>query len=111
MKKAEDEIHRSFCSAYAEAVLRFVKDGRNGDVVFDEATQRFNAVTVAAEVSPTQCDWWVGSDWPSFVGPIGCRIDARDPQFSEAALHHEIVFALAKSPTGKRMSRILAGLD
>ncbi|WP_428311815.1 hypothetical protein [Hydrocarboniphaga sp.] len=109
--KTEDTIHRSFCSAYAEAVLRFVVEGRNGDVVFDQATQQFNAIVVAADVPPTHCEWWVGKDWTSFVGPIGCRIDARDPQFSDSALRHEIVFALAKSPTGKRMSRILAGLD
>jgi len=109
--KPDEEIHRSFCAAYAEAVLRFVQHGRNGDVVFDAATQRFQARTVEAGVAPTQCQWWVGSDWPSFVGPLSCRIDARHPQFSEKLLSHEIVFALAKSPTGKRMSRILAGLD
>lgn len=109
--KIEDEIHRSFCTAYTEAVLRFVKEGSNGDVVFDEATQRFQARTVAAGVPPTQCEWWVGKDWPSFVGPLTCRIDASHPQFSEKLLSNEIVFALAKSPTGKRMSRILAGLD
>lgn len=109
--KPDDSIHRSFCSAYADAVLRYLADGSNGDVVYDAATQRFHAITVAAEVSPTQCEWWVGSDWTSFVGPLGCRIDPRHTPFSEAALRHEIVFALAKSPTGKRMSRILAGLD
>ena len=107
----DDEIHRSFCAAYAEAVLRFVKENRNGDVVFDAVVRRFQASTVAADVAPAQCQWWVGSDWPSFVGPLSCRIDARHPQFSEKRLSHEIVFALAKSPTGKRMSRILAGLD
>lgn len=109
--KLDDEIHRSFCAAYAEAVLRFVKDGSNGDVVFDTQTQRFQARIVAAGLSPAHCEWWVGDDWPSFVGPLTCRIDASHPQFSEKLLGHEIVFALAKSPTGKRMSRILAGLD
>ncbi|MDB5968774.1 MAG: hypothetical protein JWQ90_1224 [Hydrocarboniphaga sp.] len=48
--KAEDEIHRSFCSAYAEAVLRFVKDGVNGDVVFDAESRRFQAKSVKAGV-------------------------------------------------------------
>ena len=109
--KVEDEIHRSFCLAYAEAVLRFVKEGINGDVVFDEGTRRFQAKAVKAGVSPTHCEWWVGSDWPSFVGPLTCRIDASHPQFSEKLLSSEIIFALTKSPTGKRMSRILAGLD
>ncbi len=109
--KIDDEIHRSFCAAYAEAVIRFVKEGVNGDVVFDAEARRFKAIAVNAELSPTLCEWWVGDDWPSFVGPLTCRIDARHPQFSEKLLIHEIVFALAKSPTGKRMSRILAGLD
>lgn len=109
--KIEDEIHRSFCSAYADAVLRFVVEGKNGDVVFDEGTKVFVAKTVAASVPPMNCDWWVGKDWPSFVGPLSCRTDASNPKFSEQALRDEIEFALAKSATGRRMSRILAGLD
>ena len=67
--KIDDEIHRSFCEAYADAVLRFVKDGVNGDVVFDETAKVFVAKPVAANVAPMSCDWWVGEDWPSFVGP------------------------------------------
>lgn len=109
--KIDDEIHRSFCAAYAEAVLSFVKEGVNGDIVFDAATQRFHARVVAAGTSPSRCEWWVGKDWTSFVGPLSCRIDPAHEKFSEQLLSHEIVFALAKSPTGKRMSRILAGLD
>ena len=109
--KVEDEIHRSFCSAYADAVLRFVMEGKNGDVVFDETSKVFVAKTVGPKVAPMACDWWVGEDWPSFVGPLTCRIDASSPKFSEKALREEIEFALAKSATGKRMSRILAGLD
>ena len=109
--KIEDEIHRSFCEAYADAVLVYVKDGVNGDVVFDEGAKVFKAKTVASGVDPMACDWWVGEDWPSFVGPLTCRIDASSPKFSEKVLRSEIVFALAKSATGKRMSRILAGLD
>jgi hypothetical protein len=53
----------------------------------------------------------VGSDWSSFVGPLTCAIDPKHEKFSEKILSNEIIFALAKSPTGKRMSRILAGLD
>jgi hypothetical protein len=109
--KGDDEIHRSFCTAYAEAVLRFVREGTNGDVVFDEATQRFHAKPIAASVPASHCDWWVGSDWPTFVGVLTCRIDPTHEQFSEKLLSNEIYFALVKSPTGKRMSRILAGLD
>lgn len=109
--KIDDAIHRSFCEAYTEAVLRYVKEGVNGDVVFDSATNLFVAKTVAAGVDPMACDWWVGEDWPSFVGPLTCRIDASSPKFSEKDLRNEVMFALAKSATGKRMSRILAGLD
>ncbi|TDU30676.1 hypothetical protein DFR24_0025 [Panacagrimonas perspica] len=109
--KIEEEIHHSFCEAYADAVLRFVKDGVNGDVVFDESAKAFVAKTVAANVPPMNCDWWVGDDWPSFVGPLACRTNASSPKFNEKMLHDEIVFALTKSTTGKRMSRILAGLD
>jgi hypothetical protein len=109
--KAEDHVHESFCTAYAEAVLRFVTKGINGDVVFDPHTQRFQAKTVDAEMPPSHCDWWVGSDWSSFVGPLTCPIEPTHPKFSEKTLSREIVFALARSPTGKRMSRILAGLD
>ncbi|GEM_PF-3145225 len=109
--KREDEIHRSFCAAYSEAVLRYVREGINGDVVFDVNTQRFQAKPVGAGVAPAHCEWWVGNDWQSFVGPLTCRTDAKHPRFSEKALSNEVIFALAKSPTGKRMSRILAGLD
>ena len=108
--KKEDPIHRSFCTAYAEAVLRFVCEGIHSDVVFDADAQQFVAHAVDAQKLPNQCEWWVGSDWPSFVGPLTCRRDAQHPQFSEKLLRYEIVFALAKSPTGKRMSRILAGI-
>ncbi len=109
--KDEEQIHRSFCTAYSEAVLRYVLQGTNSDVLFDTETQRFQSKTVSAAVSPAQCEWWVGKDWPSFVGPLTCRIDASHPQFSEKLLGIQIAFALARSPTGRRMSRILAGLD
>lgn len=107
----EEQIHRSFCSVYSDAVLLYVKQGINSDVVFDAGTQRFQSRIIKTEVPPAQCEWWVGSDWPSFVGPLTCRIDASHPQFSEKLLGIQIAFALARSPTGKRMSRILAGLD
>lgn len=109
--KVEEQIHRSFCTAYSDAVLLYVRQGTNSDVVFNAETQRFQSRMVSAEISPAQCEWWVGSDWPSFVGPLTCRIDAKHPQFSEKLLGIQIAFALARSPTGRRMSRILAGLD
>jgi hypothetical protein len=109
--KSEDTIHRSFCQAYAQAVLRYLREGLNSDVVFDAETQSFQAMPVAASVPPSHCEWWVGSDWSSFVGPLTCAIDPKHEKFSEKILSNEIIFALAKSPTGKRMSRILAGLD
>ena len=108
---AEEQIHRSFCSEYSNAVLLYVKQGINSDVVFDSGTQRFRSRVVEAGVSPSQCEWWVGRDWPSFVGPLSCRIDANHSGFSEKLLGIQIAFALARSPTGRRMSRILAGLD
>ncbi len=107
---SEDSIHRSFCTAYAQAVLRYLREGVNSDVSFDATSQQFEAKPVAANVPPSHCDWWVGKDWPSFVGPLTCVIDPAHEKYSEKILGHEIVFALAKSPTGKRMSRILAGL-
>lgn len=109
--KAEQLAHESFCSAYADAVLRFVLEGQNGDVTYDAATQRFASKTVAPGTPPSHCDWWVGKDWPSFVGPLECPADPRNPKFSGKALHGAIVLALTKSATGKRMSRILAGFD
>lgn len=109
--KSEEQIHRSFCTVYSEAVLLYVKQGINSDVVFDTGTQRFQSEIVKAGVSPAQCEWWVGNDWRSFVGPLTCRINASHPQFSEKLLGIQIAFALARSPTGRRMSRILAGLD
>ena len=109
--KSEDAIHRSFCAAYTQAVLCYLREGINWDVVFDAETQSFRAVPIAASVPPAHCEWWVGSDWPSFVGPLSCHTEPKHAQFSEKLLSNEIIFALAKSPTGKRMSRILAGLD
>lgn len=107
----DEQIHQSFCSEYSSAVARYVQQGVNSDVVFDPSTQRFQSRVVDARVSPGQCDWWVGSDWASFVGPLTCRTDASHPKFSEKLLLTQIAFALARSPTGRRMSRILAGLD
>ena len=109
--KIEEQIHRSFCTVYSEAVLLYVQQGANSDVVFDAGTQRFQSKIVKTGISPAQCDWWVGSDWPSFVGPLTCRIDSRHTQFSEKLLCIQNALALARSPTGRRMSRILAGLD
>lgn len=109
--KDEQQVHQSFCSVYAEAVVRFVTEGRNGDVVYDAKSLRFELKDVAPGRSPAACDWWVGEDWPSFVGPLKCPIEAQHPKFSAKALHGAIVLALTKSATGRRMSRILAGFD
>jgi hypothetical protein len=86
-------------------------EGQNGDVVYDDKAQRFELKAVAPGVPPSMCEWWVGEDWPSFVGPLKCPIEPDHPKFTTKALHGAIVLALTKSATGKRMSRILAGLD
>jgi hypothetical protein len=109
--KPENEIHESFCTVYAEAVIRFVSSGVNEDVTFDSSSQRFIANAVKAGTAPASCDWWVGDDWPTFVGPLLCPISPRHPKYSDAILKRSIIFALKKSATGKRMSHILAGLD
>lgn len=109
--KTEKSIHESFCSAYAGAVVRFIVTGINEDVSFDSKTQRFVSKQVDDHVRAEDCDWWVGRDWESFVGPLACETDLAHPKFSEEALSKAIVFALKKSATGKRMSQILAGLD
>lgn len=109
--KLETGIHESFCTAYAEAVVRFVSSGINEDVAFDSASQRFTSSTVAAGTAPARCEWWIGDDWPTFVGPLLCPINPQHPKYSDAILKRSIIFALKKSPTGKRMSHILAGLD
>lgn len=64
-----------------------------------------------AGIDPSDCEWWVGDDWQSFVGPLACVADLAHPKFSEDALSKAIIFALKKSATGRRMSQILAGLD
>ena len=110
MKKEED-IHESFCSVYADAVVRFVVTGINEDVSFDAKRGLFVAQAVDDDAKPSDCEWWVGDDWPTFVGPISCSGDLADPKFAEETLKKAIVFALRKSATGKRMSQILAGLD
>ena len=109
--KIEKDIHESFCTAYAGAVVRFIVTGINEDVSFDFKTQRFVAKPVDDDTRPEDCEWWVGDDWNGFVGPLACATDLADPKFSEDALSKAIIFALKKSATGKRMSQILAGLD
>ena len=109
--KIEKDIHESFCTAYAGAVVRFIVTGINEDVSFDARTQRFVSKQVDDDVRPSDCEWWVGDDWETFVGPLACVTDLAHPKFSEDALSKAIIFALRKSATGKRMSQILAGLD
>jgi hypothetical protein len=109
--KEEQRVHESFCVVYADAVVRFVTQGQNGDVVYDDKTKSFEWKAVAPGVPPSSCEWWVGEDWPSFVGPLKCPIDPQHPKFTDKALHGAIVLALTKSATGRRMSRILAGFD
>jgi len=109
--KIEREVHESFCAAYAGAVVRFIVTGINEDVSFDSKAQRFVAKQVDDDVRPSDCEWWVGDDWRSFVGPLACVTDLAHPKFSEDTLSKAIIFALKKSATGKRMSQILAGLD
>ena len=109
--KIEKDIHDSFCTTYADAVVRFIVTGINEDVSFDSKTQRFVSKQVDEDVRPDDCEWWVGDDWESFVGPLACATDLAHPKFSEDALSKAIVVALRKSATGKRMSHILAGLD
>jgi hypothetical protein len=109
--KKEQAVHESFCSAYAGAVVRFIVTGINEDVTFDAKTERFTSKQVDDHVRAADCDWWVGEDWQSFVGPLPCETDLAHPKFSEEVLAKAIIFALRKSATGKRMSHILAGLD
>ncbi len=109
--KKEKDIHESFCNVYADAVIRYIVTGVNEDVSFDEKTQRFVSTPVDEFTPPSHCEWWIGDDWTTFVGPLDCPTDLADPKFSEEPLKNAIVFALKKSATGKRMSHILAGLD
>lgn len=109
--KTERNIHESFCAVYAEAVVRFIVTGIHEDVSFDSAAQRFVSNQVDDDTRPSDCEWWVGDDWTTFVGPLACATDLAHPKFSEDALKKAIIFALKKSATGKRMSQILAGLD
>lgn len=109
--KNERDIHESFCSVYAGAVVRFIVTGIHEDVSFDSNAQRFVSRQIDDHIRAADCDWWVGEDWQSFVGPLACETDLAHPKFSEEALSKAITFALRKSPTGKRMSQILAGLD
>lgn len=109
--KIDRDIHESFCTTYAGAVVRFIVTGINEDVSFDSKAQRFVSRQIDDHIRPSDCEWWVGDDWLSFVGPLACATDLADPKFSEDALGKAIVFALRKSATGKRMSHILAGLD
>lgn len=109
--KIEKKVHESFCNVYADAVVRFIVTGINEDVSFDAKAQCFVSKPVDDDTPPSFCDWWVGDDWPGFVGPLECPTDLAHPKFSEDALKSAIVFALKKSATGKRMSQILAGLD
>ena len=104
-------IHDSFSRVYAAAVVRFVVTGIHEDVSFDAKTQQFVSKPVDDDTPPSMCEWWVGGDWPGFVGPLACATDLADPKFSEETLKKAIVHALSKSATGKRMSQILAGLD
>jgi len=109
--KIERSIHESFCSVYADAVVRFVVSGANEDVSFDAKAQRFVSAPVDDGADPSDCEWWVGDDWQTFVGPLQCPTDLAQPKFSEDVLRDAIIHALKKSATGKRMSQILAGLD
>ena len=109
--KTEKNIHESFCTVYADAVVRFIVTGIHEDVSFDSKAQRFVSRQVDDDTPPSNCEWWVGDDWKSFVGPLACETDLAHPKFSEDALSKAIIFALKKSATGKRMSQILAGLD
>jgi len=108
--KKEADIHKSFSTVYADAVVRFVVTGIHEDVSFDAKKQRFVSKPVDDDTPPSHCDFWVGGDWPSFVGPLLCPADLAHPKFSEEALKKAIIHALEKSATGKRMSLILADL-
>ena len=107
----EKNIHESFCAVYADAVVRFIVTGINEDVSFDSKAQHFVSKQIDDDIHPSDCEWWVGDDWKSFVGPLACATDLAHPKFSEDALSKAIIVALKKSATGKRMSQILAGLD
>lgn len=109
--KIERSVHESFCSVYADAVVRFVVSGVNEDVSFDAKAHCFVSRQIDDGTEPFECEWWVGDDWPTFVGPLQCPTDLAQPKFSEDVLRDAIVHALKKSATGKRMSQILAGLD
>jgi len=109
--KIEQDIHDSSGSAYAGAVVRLIVTGVNEDVSLDGKAQRFVSKQVDDDVRATDCDWWVGDDWESFVGPLLCETGLAHPKFSEDKLSKAIIFALRKSATGKRMSHTLAGLD
>ena len=81
------------------------------EAVEGRLSPRFVSKQVDDDVSPADCEWWVGDDWETFVGPLACATDLAQPKFSEDVLSKAIIFALRKSATGKRMSQILAGLD
>ena len=98
-------------NTYADAVVRFIVTGVNEDVSFDAEQQKFVSKAVEDDTPPSYCDWWVGKDWTSFVGPLACPTDLAHPKFSEEPLKEAIVHALKKSKTGKRMSQILADQD
>lgn len=109
--KTEKNIHESFCNTYADAVVRYIVTGINEDVSFNSDTQKFVSKEIEDDTDPSDCDWWVGKDWPSFVGKLLCPTDLAHPKFSEESLKDAIVHALKKSATGKRMSQILSGQD
>lgn len=108
---SKKSIHESFCSTYADAVVRFIVTGVNEDVSFDEETQKFVSKELENGTPPSHCEWWVGKDWESFTGPLATPTDLAHPKFSEEPLREAIIHALKKSATGKRMSQILAGQD
>lgn len=110
MSKSKKSIHESFCEVYADAVVRFIVSGENEDVSFDSDKGKFTSRVVPDDIKPTHCDWWIGKDWPSFIGPLEVATDLADPKFSEETLRDAIIHALKKSATGKRMSQILADM-
>lgn len=75
--KNERDIHESFCSVYAGAVVRFIVTGIHEDVSFDSNAQRFVSRQVDDHIRAADCDWWVGDDWQSFVGPLACEPTSR----------------------------------
>lgn len=101
------DLHESFSSAYADAVVGFIRTRRAHGVDLDRASGRFVAGQLEAGTAPTDVEVWVSENWRSFVA--GLTGPAKlPPDSSVMELVTELMLRLRSSPKVRELANKLA---